>query len=148
LRRAFGFVFGAADFAFVVPERVPADLAREVVPAVFERDLLEEAVPVFVWAAAAFVVDFLGADFFVDFAADVDRRRVDDFVVRIGSASPTAFTAALAASPTVSTTLPAVLPAVLPTVPAVLPTVPAVLPTVRPTDFTTLPGSGIGLLLI
>ena len=144
MRRGLGFVFGAAGFDFVVPARVSVDFALDVVPAAFERVVPEDALRVFAGADAAFVVFFVVAVF----AADVDRRRVADFVVPIGKASPTAFMAALAASPTVPTTLPAVLPTVPAVLPAVLPTVPAVLPTVRPTDFTTLPGSGIGLLLL
>jgi hypothetical protein len=73
-----------------------------------------------------------------DFA--LDRRDADAFLPPIGSASLTAFTAALAASPTVSTTFPAVLPAVLPTAPAVLPADFPTAPAVFPTVLTTSPG--------
>jgi hypothetical protein len=142
--------FGAPAFAFVDAARVRVDFALAVVPAAFERVvLLEDVLPRFavvLFAGEAFVV--VVADFVVDFAWVFDRRRGAVFVVPIGRASPTALTAALAASPTVPTTLPAVLPTVPAVLPAVLPTVPAVLPTVRPTDFTTLPGSGIGLVLL
>lgn len=109
----FGVDLGVARF------RVVADGAFEA--AVADALVLRRAV---------FVADFAAVPFELDgVALAFERRGAELLRLPMGSASLTAFTAALAASPTVSTTFPAVLPAVFPTAPAVFPTV-----------FTTSPG--------
>jgi hypothetical protein len=143
----FGLPAVEARFRFAVEGFAVLDGALFARAAV---DVRERAVVAFF---VVVVVVFVGAARFVDAADDfaLDRRGADDFLPPSGSASLTALTAALAASPTVSTTFPAVFPACLPTAPAVLPaclpTAPAVLPAclptapaVLPTVFTTSPG--------